>query len=206
MSHCVNYTVRDIVEHWPKDERNKITLLRDCASSVPGFEAASEKFIEEMVKAGVILETSENVALWWENFDEVLLYEEYCIHLFVTDQKTELEHKFKCVVIPFLQTFTFDTKAVKLKCQFWSWSLWQLRTSQDHSQYDWILLDLLQKCISHYVKNGSRMKSLVSFQVALIRPSWSTYQVTNSRSEHDFQIWTRFLLWVPVPTRSMQRL
>ena len=63
MSHCVNYTVRDIVEHWPKDERNKITLLRDCASSVPGFEAASEKFIEEMLKAGVILETSENVAL-----------------------------------------------------------------------------------------------------------------------------------------------
>ena len=63
MSHCVNYTVRDIVEHWPKDERNKITLLRDCASSVPGFEAASEKFIEEMVEAGVILETSENVAL-----------------------------------------------------------------------------------------------------------------------------------------------
>ena len=63
MSHCVNYTVRDIVENWPKDERNKITLLRDCASSVPGFEAASEKFIEEMMKAGVSMETSENVGL-----------------------------------------------------------------------------------------------------------------------------------------------
>jgi len=63
MSHCVNYTVRDIVENWPKDERNKITLLRDCASSVPGFEAASEEFIEEMMKAGVSVERSENVGL-----------------------------------------------------------------------------------------------------------------------------------------------
>lgn len=61
MSHCVNYTVRDIVENWPKDEMNKITLLSDCASSVPGFEAASEKFVEDMTEVGVVVTTSENV-------------------------------------------------------------------------------------------------------------------------------------------------
>lgn len=63
MSHCVNYTLRDIVQHWPKDERNKITLLKDCASSVPGFEDASERFIEDMLEAGVAVEISESVCL-----------------------------------------------------------------------------------------------------------------------------------------------
>jgi hypothetical protein len=40
---------------------NKITLLSDCASSVPGFEAASEKFVEDMTEVGVVVTTSENV-------------------------------------------------------------------------------------------------------------------------------------------------
>ncbi|KAL7533015.1 hypothetical protein ACHAWF_004316 [Thalassiosira exigua] len=60
MSHCVNYTVRDIVSHWPKDEMNKLTVLEDCASSVPGFEEAGSKFLDEMKAAGVNVETSES--------------------------------------------------------------------------------------------------------------------------------------------------
>lgn len=63
LSHCVNYTVRDIVSYWnissatanltatadgDDDEKkemrnnknNNITILKDCASSVPGFEEA----------------------------------------------------------------------------------------------------------------------------------------------------------------------
>jgi nicotinamidase/pyrazinamidase len=63
MSHCVNYTVRDIVENWPKDEMSKITLLKDCASAVPGFEEASEKFVDEMTNAGVVVDTSENTCM-----------------------------------------------------------------------------------------------------------------------------------------------
>lgn len=63
MSHCVNYTVRDIVENWPNNEMSKITLLKDCASSVPGFEVASEKFIQDMTEHGVVVENSENVSL-----------------------------------------------------------------------------------------------------------------------------------------------
>lgn len=59
LSHCVNYTVRDIVEHWPKDEAGKLTVLSDCASSVPGFEEAGEVFVRDMREAGVNVETSE---------------------------------------------------------------------------------------------------------------------------------------------------
>eukprot|EP00970_Alexandrium_tamarense_P012249 scaffold2849_cov203-Alexandrium_tamarense.AAC.2 len=60
MSHCVNYTLRDIVEHWPEEERGKITLLKDCSSSVPGFDSASDIFIGDMIEAGVNVETSDS--------------------------------------------------------------------------------------------------------------------------------------------------
>jgi nicotinamidase-related amidase len=63
MSHCVNYTLRDIVEHWPEEERGKITLLKDCSSSVPGFDSASDIFIGDMIEAGVNVETSDSVRL-----------------------------------------------------------------------------------------------------------------------------------------------
>eukprot|EP00571_Detonula_confervacea_P001902 CAMPEP_0172319108 /NCGR_PEP_ID=MMETSP1058-20130122/36804_1 /TAXON_ID=83371 /ORGANISM="Detonula confervacea, Strain CCMP 353" /LENGTH=246 /DNA_ID=CAMNT_0013034071 /DNA_START=136 /DNA_END=876 /DNA_ORIENTATION=- len=59
LSHCVNYTVRDIVDHWPKDEMSKLTVLKDCASSVPGFEESGEFFLNDMKEAGVNIETSE---------------------------------------------------------------------------------------------------------------------------------------------------
>ena len=59
LSHCVNYTVRDIVDRWPEGEMGKLTVLEDCASSVPGFEAAGEAFVKDMKEAGVMVETSE---------------------------------------------------------------------------------------------------------------------------------------------------
>jgi nicotinamidase/pyrazinamidase len=61
MSHCVNYTLRDIVEHWPKEETHRIALLTDCASAVPGFEAAAVTFQKDMKAAGVLLKQSANV-------------------------------------------------------------------------------------------------------------------------------------------------
>jgi len=63
LSHCVNYTVRDIVEHWPKEEMGKITILKDCASSVPGFEEAGELFLKDMKEAGVNVETTATFKL-----------------------------------------------------------------------------------------------------------------------------------------------
>lgn len=60
MSHCVNYTLRDIVDHWPQEKRSAIRLLTDCASAVPGFEDAASKFQVEMDEAGVRLLPSTN--------------------------------------------------------------------------------------------------------------------------------------------------
>jgi nicotinamidase/pyrazinamidase len=57
MSHCVNYTARDIVDNCKKEEASKIILLTDCASAVPGFEAAAETFQNDMKAAGVQLLT-----------------------------------------------------------------------------------------------------------------------------------------------------
>eukprot|EP00986_Skeletonema_menzelii_P015765 scaffold12635_cov183-Skeletonema_menzelii.AAC.3 len=63
MSHCVNYTVRDIADHWPKEEMGKLVVLKDCASTIPGFEDASNKFLSDMAAAGVNVETTETLKL-----------------------------------------------------------------------------------------------------------------------------------------------
>lgn len=61
MSHCVNYTLRNVVAHWPKDRVSQIILLIDGASAVPGFEAAAEQFQADMKAAGVQLKTATEV-------------------------------------------------------------------------------------------------------------------------------------------------
>ena len=60
MSHCVNYTVRDIVLHWPVDQMSKIVVLTDCASAVPGFEDAALSFQKDMESVGVQLKLSSD--------------------------------------------------------------------------------------------------------------------------------------------------
>ena len=54
-SHCVNFTVRDLVSRWPKDETNRIVLLDDAMSSVGGFEEAGDAFIKDMEEAGLVV-------------------------------------------------------------------------------------------------------------------------------------------------------
>lgn len=61
LSHCVNHTVRDIVEQLPSEQASKICLLKDCCSSVPGFEEAGQTFLKDMEEAGVTICTSETV-------------------------------------------------------------------------------------------------------------------------------------------------
>lgn len=61
MSHCVNYTVRDLVARWPKDQRHQICVITDCASAVPGFEAAAELFLKDVEAEGVKLIKSSDV-------------------------------------------------------------------------------------------------------------------------------------------------
>merc|ERR1712157_608627 len=59
LTHCVNFTLRDMLEYWPKDENNKITFLCDCSSSIPSFEHAADKLLHDMKEAGVKIITSE---------------------------------------------------------------------------------------------------------------------------------------------------
>jgi len=54
----VNYTTRDIAKHWHKN-KNRICVLTDGCSSVPGFEEQGEKFFKDMERDGCTLTTSE---------------------------------------------------------------------------------------------------------------------------------------------------
>jgi len=63
MSHCVNYTVRDIVKNQPKEVTARLQLLTDCASSVTGFEAAGDEFVADMRTAGVKMVSAANLVL-----------------------------------------------------------------------------------------------------------------------------------------------
>ncbi|KAF4323031.1 hypothetical protein JM18_000714 [Phytophthora kernoviae] len=59
ISHCVNYTVRDLVAAWPKERLSDLVILTDCASPVPGFEQAGEQFLVDMAAEGLTLTTSD---------------------------------------------------------------------------------------------------------------------------------------------------
>lgn len=56
MSHCVNYTVRDMIKYWTND-LDRIVLLSDGASAVEGFEQEAEKFVEFAREKGVTIRT-----------------------------------------------------------------------------------------------------------------------------------------------------
>ncbi|KAF4319494.1 hypothetical protein BBO99_00005624 [Phytophthora kernoviae] len=59
LSHCVNYTVRDLVANWPKKRVSDLIILTDCSSPVPGFEEAAKQFLTDMAAKGVTLMTSK---------------------------------------------------------------------------------------------------------------------------------------------------
>ena len=54
LSHCVNYSIRDIIQHWDTTTTTttttipKIYLLTDCTSNVPGFESAGQQFLTDI--------------------------------------------------------------------------------------------------------------------------------------------------------------
>lgn len=51
LSHCVNFTVRDLVEANVKNR--EIIVLLDGSSTVPGYENESKKFVQDMKNLGV---------------------------------------------------------------------------------------------------------------------------------------------------------
>eukprot|EP00638_Chattonella_subsalsa_P002370 CAMPEP_0117750570 /NCGR_PEP_ID=MMETSP0947-20121206/10450_1 /TAXON_ID=44440 /ORGANISM="Chattonella subsalsa, Strain CCMP2191" /LENGTH=270 /DNA_ID=CAMNT_0005568769 /DNA_START=436 /DNA_END=1248 /DNA_ORIENTATION=- len=63
-SHCVNYTVRDLVSQFSPEEMKKVVILEDGCSSVAGFEEQGSKFFEDMQQLGCFVKTTTD-------FDEV---------------------------------------------------------------------------------------------------------------------------------------
>jgi len=57
-SHCVRATTCHLVENLPSRHYDKLVLLTDCMSPVPGFEAEAADFLSAMRTAGVRLATS----------------------------------------------------------------------------------------------------------------------------------------------------
>lgn len=62
MSHCVNYTLRDLVDRWQTIGKPcELLLVTDGCSAVPGFDAAADEFQKDMALAGVKLVTADQV-------------------------------------------------------------------------------------------------------------------------------------------------
>ena len=59
LSHCVNFTVRDLVANMDSRPLDSIAILRDCTSAVPGFEEEGITFLEDMKAKGVRVVTTE---------------------------------------------------------------------------------------------------------------------------------------------------
>ena len=57
LSHCVNFTLRDIIKDRPAEELHKIVLLIDGSSPVTTFEELATTFVADMTAAGVSILT-----------------------------------------------------------------------------------------------------------------------------------------------------
>jgi nicotinamidase/pyrazinamidase len=53
LSHCVRYSVEDMIRNLPAEARQKLVMLTDCSSPVPGFEKEGEAFLKTAEAAGI---------------------------------------------------------------------------------------------------------------------------------------------------------
>jgi nicotinamidase/pyrazinamidase len=58
LSHCVKYTVNDIIGQWSK-EKSRIVILSNASSPVSGFEAKAQDFLESSRKQGLTVTTAD---------------------------------------------------------------------------------------------------------------------------------------------------
>lgn len=63
LSHCVRYTLTDILKHWREgtEEKKKIVLLEDGSSPVVGYEESARGFVNAMRDEGVTVTTCAKV-------------------------------------------------------------------------------------------------------------------------------------------------
>mmetsp|Transcript_28725 Transcript_28725/g.35291 ORF Transcript_28725/g.35291 Transcript_28725/m.35291 type:complete len:305 (+) Transcript_28725:222-1136(+) len=55
LSHCVNYTTRDLVCNWGDNQLESLVILDNATSPVAGFEEAGSTFLKEMREAGLLI-------------------------------------------------------------------------------------------------------------------------------------------------------
>ena len=60
-SHCVKFTVEDLLKSWPEENRSKLIILKDGCSPVAGYERAAYQFFQEMEKKGLTITTCSEV-------------------------------------------------------------------------------------------------------------------------------------------------
>lgn len=60
-SHCVKATVEHLAQHLPSRRLDKLVLLTDAMSPVPGFEAQAEAFLVDLQRQGARLATCADV-------------------------------------------------------------------------------------------------------------------------------------------------
>ena len=60
-SHCLAFTVRDLVDNFGVDSLDKVVLLEDATSPVQTFEVQAQEFFHDMVKRGLTVSTTDKV-------------------------------------------------------------------------------------------------------------------------------------------------
>jgi nicotinamidase-related amidase len=62
LSHCVNYSTLDLINHWEPREFSDLYIVTDGTSSVAGFERTGQQFLQDMTKKGVIVTDFQSIA------------------------------------------------------------------------------------------------------------------------------------------------
>ena len=63
LSHCVNYTTRDLIDNMIDSEKHKVEVLKDCCSCVAGCEESGNEFLDYVsAQGGKVHEVSTNVS------------------------------------------------------------------------------------------------------------------------------------------------
>ena len=60
LSHCVQFTTRDLVANWPQNRIKDLWLIEDQCSPVGGFEKSATEFVADMKAAGLSICKTEN--------------------------------------------------------------------------------------------------------------------------------------------------
>lgn len=60
LSHCVQFTTRDLIANWPKNRIKDVWLIEDQCSAVGGFDKAASDFVVDMRATGVTVCKTED--------------------------------------------------------------------------------------------------------------------------------------------------